>query len=94
MANSAIKFEVLDYDRFGMLTRVFDELRAAKQSRMFPDGDYWQSFFDQEALSYFWWPTDQEVLEFKQQCVATAVSERLSDPVLQGPWLSALCWTR
>ena len=31
MANSAIEFEVLDYDRFGMLTRVFYELLACER---------------------------------------------------------------
>ena len=86
MANSVIEFEVLDNNRFAMLVRVFNALRTAKQSLAFPHEEYWRGFLDQDALSRFWWPTEQELREWEQRWNSTPVSRRFNDPALRRPW--------
>lgn len=87
METSFVEFEFADNKRFDMLVAVFDALRAAKKSDSFPSDQYWFAFFDEEALAHFWWPTEQEILEWEQHWKATPVRQRFTDLGLQRPWL-------
>jgi hypothetical protein len=87
MEPSFVEFEFTDDKRFAMLATVVDALRAAKQSDSFPPDEYWFSFFDREALSYFWWPTEEEIQDWKSRWEATPIPQRFTDPSLQTPWL-------
>jgi hypothetical protein len=84
--NSFIEFEIVDAKRFALLARVLAVLRGAKSSGTFPNDDDWQSYFDEEALSHFWWPTEREVHELEQRLLSTPFSERFYDPSLKRPW--------
>jgi hypothetical protein len=83
---SFIEFELIDNKRFEMLAAIFEALRTAKQSGDFRDNAYWLSFFDNTALSHFWNPTKDELLEWERQWKATPFQDRLSDPNLKRLW--------
>ena len=81
-----IEFEIAGEDRFRRLVTVFDALRAAKESDEWRDDEYWLAFFDQEALSHFWWPTAAEAEEQSRRWFATPIPQRFTDPSLVTPW--------
>jgi hypothetical protein len=81
-----IEFEIAGEDRFRRLATVFGALRAAKESDEWRDDGYWLAFFDQEALSHFWWPTAAEAEEQSRRWFATPVPQRFTDPSLVTPW--------
>lgn len=87
MADFYLEFEVTDDKRFEALCRVFDALRAAKQSNSFPPIDDWLPYFDDEARSHFWWPSQDEARQLQEQWLSTPVEERGAKPSLQRPWL-------
>lgn len=87
MADFYLEFEVTDGDRFQALSRVFDALRTAKQSGSFPSDDAWLPYFDDEARSHFWWPSEEEVSQWQEQWLSTPVEERWTNPGLQQLWL-------
>ena len=87
MNESFIEFEILETSRFELLCHVFEALSRAKKSGDFHDDDYWLGFFDNAAKSYFWWPTNDEISDWKLRWDATPVDERITEPGLQIPWL-------
>lgn len=65
MVESSVNFTLADPSRFGMLQRVFDALRDAKnQSAIDADDESWRMYFDDDALSHFWNPTPEELADW------------------------------
>ena len=87
MVESSVNFKLADSNRFGMLQRVFDALRDAKNDDAIDaDDKSWRSYFDDDALSHFWNPTPSELADWTRRWQATPVEQRLTDPTLQTPW--------
>lgn len=87
MVVSSVNFELADSARFGMLQRIFDALRNAKNSdEIEAEDDSWQSYFDRDALSHFWNPTPDELADWTRRWQATPVEKRFTDPSLKTPW--------
>ena len=86
MNESYIEFEISEPARFDRLVQVVEALRQAKLSGDFRDDQYWLGFFDEMAQSHFWWPTEEELNEWKRRWDATPVLQRSTDPSLERPW--------
>jgi hypothetical protein len=94
---SFIEFEVNNLNRFEMLRKVFTELKHDKELQLlsasddeaaknpFRESSEWMVFFDDVALSNFWWPTDKEYADWLASWFATPVASRLSNPSLKRP---------
>ncbi|MEP0768680.1 MULTISPECIES: hypothetical protein [unclassified Coleofasciculus] len=81
-----VKFQVNKRDRFDALCRVFYEIKKDKDANLWRDDKDWLTFFDDEALSHFWWPTEDERVEHYRRWFATPVEQRWTDPSLETPW--------
>lgn len=87
MVQSSVNFKLADSNRFGMLQRVFDALRDAKNDDAIDaDDKSWRSYFDDDALSHFWNPTPGELADWTRRWQATPAEKRFTDPTLQTPW--------
>jgi hypothetical protein len=82
-----IEFQFTDDFQFDELSKVFVALQQAKQSGDFHDDNYWLGFFNESAKAHFWWPTDEEIKDWKRHWDATPVSQRRTDPGLKRPWV-------
>lgn len=71
-----IDFAVDNAARFAALRTVFYELKRDKDTDAFRDDSDWLAYFDAEALSHFWWPSDQERHDYWQRYEATPINER------------------
>ncbi|MDO8553466.1 MAG: hypothetical protein Q7S22_01560 [Candidatus Micrarchaeota archaeon] len=58
-----LEFVVEDKSRFGMLQKVFYELKKAKEADSIDSNneEHWLKFFDKKALEHFWWPTEEQL---------------------------------
>lgn len=81
-----VEFKVDEKKRFDALCRVFYEIKKDKDGDSFRDDEDWLAFFDDEALSHFWWPTQEERAEWVRRWDATPVPQRWTDPRLKTPW--------
>ncbi len=84
-----IEFRIHDEQRFLMLVKVFEALKAAKEGSgpaPDPEAPYWQDLFDEPALAHFWWPTEEERQEHRLRWFATPVEQRWSAPSLETAW--------
>ncbi len=87
MVESKVSFVLANLRRFGMLQRVFDALcEAKKDDAIDADDESWRSFFDDDALTYFWNPTPEELADWIQRWEATPVERRFTDVTLKTPW--------
>ena len=87
MVESSVTFGGLKRDACGLLQRVFDALRDAKnQSAIDADDESWRMYFDDDALSHFWNPTPEELADWTRRWQATPVEKRFTDPSLETPW--------
>jgi hypothetical protein len=73
--------------RFEKLRTVFNALRDAKKHNSMSLDEIWLEYFDKDALSHFWWPTEKELINFKQPRDETPVHLCLTEPSLQKPWM-------
>jgi hypothetical protein len=87
MNASFLEFEISDSARLEILMKVFAALQQAKKSGVFQGEAYWLDFFDETARSYFWWPTEMEIHDWKRRWDATPVSRRSTNESLKTPWL-------
>ena len=85
MAEFYVEFEVASEDAYRRLGAVVTALAAAKRNDDFRDDDYWLTFFDDEARSTFWWPSQAELEEWSRRWQAAPVELRLSDPSFHPP---------
>ena len=81
-----IEFRVDNSKRFIALCKVFEALREDKRKETFRNDDEWLLLFDEEALSHFWWPTEEELAAYKKRWKSTPLPQRWSDPSLKHPW--------
>jgi hypothetical protein len=58
--NFTIDFLVHDSERFDALVRAFEALKHDKEIEQQRDEEDWLLYFDDEALTHFWWPTAEE----------------------------------
>jgi len=87
MSNFYVEFEIADEDRFRQLEAVVAGLAEAKRIDDFRDDEYWLRFFDTEARSHFWQPTEEEKQDWLRRWQSTPVEQRWSDPsLLELPW--------
>lgn len=84
--NCYVEFRADDEARYSRLVAVVDALRADKQAGELTPGPKWRAYFDEQALSHFWWPTPAEAKEHSGRWFAIPVPERLTDPSLETPW--------
>jgi hypothetical protein len=68
-----VAFRVDDKKRFEALCDVFNALKDDKQNGEFRADDEWLMYFEEADLSYFWWPSNRELLA--------------SDPHSRGRWI-------
>lgn len=80
-----VEFAVDDASRFEALCAVFDAIRHDKEAGAFRDEADWLVFFDDNALSHFWWPTAAEYVAYTERWQAASVEQRMSDPALSPP---------
>ncbi|MEX1097119.1 MAG: hypothetical protein WED34_13810 [Planctomycetales bacterium] len=85
MSDFYVEFEVASEDRYRRLDAVVSALAAAKRDDDFRDDAYWLAFFDDEARSRFWWPTEAELQEWSRCWQAAPVDVRTSDPSFLPP---------
>ena len=86
MSDFYVEFEIASDEAFRKLSDVCDALVAAKTSNDWKDDPYWLAFFDDEARSTFWWPTDAEVKDFERRWFSTPIETRWTDPSLETKW--------
>lgn len=80
-----VEFAVDDTRRFEALCAVFAAIKHDKEAGQFRDEADWLAFFDDEALSQFWWPTAAERAAYTERWQAASVEQRWSDPSLSPP---------
>jgi len=80
-----VEFAADDAPRFGAMCAVFDAIRHDKETGAFRDEADWLAFFDDDALSHFWWPTASEHAAYIERWQAASVEQRWSDPALSPP---------
>ena len=82
-----IYFNIVDEERFAMAVRAYDHIRQCKEAEKWPETDNeWKLYFDQQALSHFWWPTQEEKDDWARRWTATPVPQRFTEPSLKTPW--------
>ena len=82
-----IKFAFTDSERLAAAEKAFARIQECKASGEWPSElEGWKPFFDERALSHFWWPTEAELEDWKRRYLATPVDERHLDPALARPW--------
>lgn len=81
-----IEFKVDDKNRFKDLCRVFEEIKKDKDADSFRNEQQWLAFFDDDARSHFWQPTQEEYNDWLLRWYATPVEQRWTDPSLKTPW--------
>jgi hypothetical protein len=86
MSDFFVEFEIADEDRYDRLQRVVGALVAAKRADSFGEDSAWLEFFDPEARSHFWWPTEKEEQDWLRRWYSTPLDRRWTDPSLETPW--------
>ena len=81
-----VEFRVRSPEQYSRLNRTVEALRAAKSSDSFPGDDEWKSFFSEEEIATFWWPSEAEKKDWERRWLATPVETRFTDPSLDTPW--------
>lgn len=80
-----VEFTVDNADRFAALCAVFRAIKHDKEAGEFRDKADWLLFFDDEALSHFWWPTATELAEYTNRWQTAPLDQRFQDPSLEPP---------
>lgn len=80
-----VEFTVDSEDRFAALCAVFAALKHDKDAGVFRDDADWLEFFDDEALSHFWWPTPAERAAHMTRWQSASPEQRLSDATFSPP---------
>jgi hypothetical protein len=87
MSDFYVEFEIADEDRFRHLEAVVAALAEAKRIDDFGVDEYWLRFFDTEARSHFWQPTEEQKQDWLRRWQSTPLEQRSSDPSLvELPW--------
>jgi hypothetical protein len=81
-----VEFIVNDLKRFEMLRKVFNELKKSKNTDSFEEDDFYLSFFDEKAKSYFGWYSAEENFEWSEKWFATPYEQRWNNPDLERKW--------
>lgn len=84
-----IEFKIEDLSRFHALQMAFEACKHDKEAGALRDIDDWLEFFDDQALSHFWWPAAEERDESdmrREQMQVGLVTRQLDEPALDGPW--------
>src|SRR5947209_5872338 len=79
MSSFFVEFEVNNKERFADLCRTFAELKKDKEAEKFRDENEWVEYFDDAALSHFWWPSPEELEAYQKRWDEAPVDIRLSD---------------
>lgn len=81
-----VEFRVDNEKRFNALCHVFSEIKKDKDTKTWREDEDWLAFFDEEALSHFWFPTEEEEAEHFRRWFETPVDQRWNDPSFVHPW--------
>jgi hypothetical protein len=84
MEDYYVKFNIGSEERFCSLQRVFAELTKESFSESRRSDAEWELIFGQDALASFWWPTEQERIEWQKIWLKTPYQER--DKLLPTRW--------
>lgn len=84
-------FEILKQEKLDLLAGTF-ETEIAETEDNEEEGlqrlvDALFEVFDEQALSHFWWPSQQERDAYWKRWWATPVPQRFTDPTLETPWV-------
>lgn len=82
-----VKFTINDHVKFRKLVAIFEQLKADKDQGEIGNEDQYLPFFDNQERSYFWWPSDEEIKDWKEQWDSAPSATRTSDPKLKRPLL-------
>ncbi|URZ07498.1 hypothetical protein [Clostridium felsineum] len=87
MEKCYFEFEINNNDRFSKLQEFFYELKKDKEKdNIISDDSKWISYFEEEVIMKFWWPTSHELKEYETLWKRTPINERFTSPKLQHPW--------
>lgn len=87
MGNCYFEFEVNNDYKFKKLREFFYVIKKDKaEENVISNDSKWISYFDEETLSKFWWPTSDDLKEYAKLWNETPVNEQLISPKLQHPW--------
>jgi hypothetical protein len=75
MSNQYVKF-LAQPSGLSSVRRVVDAFMEEAAGSSSRTDEQWMSFFDQEALAHFWWPTESELQEWSRQWFDTHQSKR------------------
>ena len=85
--NEFIEFEISSIQRFEKLQAVVSQLTSCKKINKWHSDASWLEYFDNEARACFWWPTQEELEEWKKHWFSTPVQQRFTEPSLKRPWI-------
>ena len=80
-----VAFKVDNVARFEALRAAYEAIKHDKDTDEWRVEEDWLSFFDDEALAYFWWPTKEETEAYWARWWGTPIPQRWTDPAVQAP---------
>lgn len=81
-----VEFEIGSTDGYRKLEAVTAALVTSNRTDDWKDEAFWLEYFDATARSHFWWPTPDEVDDWRRRWFGTPVATRFTDPTLKIPW--------
>ncbi|WDV47960.1 hypothetical protein PV797_09755 [Clostridiaceae bacterium M8S5] len=82
-----IEFKVNKLENFERLQKMFHSLKELKEINSIDHKDSrWKSFYSEELLKNFWWPTDDELIKYWRLYESIPAEERHTDDRLIRPW--------
>lgn len=79
---------IVDYThRFIMLKKLFYALKDAKNNKTLDcENPNWLDYFDEEAFSHFWWPSEKELKDYWELYYSIPTPQRFTDERLKTGW--------
>jgi hypothetical protein len=81
-----VTFGVASADALTALTAVLVEIKREKAEGTLRSGEKWRSYFTEEQLQTFWWPSEEELVVWQREWQATPVPDRFTEPKLRTRW--------
>lgn len=82
-----IEFKVENSRNFNRLQDMFEALKDSKEkSQLNPTDKKWKDFYDKSMLSYFWWPTEDELIRYIKELKFASKEQIHRDDSLIRPW--------
>lgn len=82
-----LEFRVNKYENFEKLQKMFYSLKESKKNNSIDYQDSkWKNFYDEELLKNFWWPTDDELIEYWKLYESIPINQRFNDKRLLKEW--------